>query len=319
MMTVRNKEEKGTPMTTDATETTEAAGTVQKIIRSDVHAPSKIDPADYEYVGQEYIKIEGFGDCFILQEMRRVIREHMARTGGNYSAHEHGGNCMVCGSVNAAYTVLFHHAASNSYVRMGQDCARKCEMGDERAFKAFKAGLDDYRKCRAGKAKAAALLEEAGLGKAWEVFEVASKVPSVDTPNEENTICDIVGKLVQYGSLSERQLEFVRGLLGRIDTRAARMAQRERERAAAPPCPSGRIQISGTVLSVKEYESDFGPCRKMTVKSEAGWVCYGTVPSGAHEVRHGDRIRFTGTLTASDRDVKFGFFKRPYLIEVVRG
>jgi hypothetical protein len=284
-------------------------------MRDDVHAPSAIIPEDYEYVAQECMKIEGLGDCSLLMAAREQIRAHMTRTGGTYSGHEHGGNCMVCGSVNAIYTVLFHHAKTNTYVRMGQDCAAKCEMGDERAFKAFKAGIDDARKLHAGKTKAKAILAEQGLERAWSIYETACKDNSYfDKLQEERTVHDIVGKLVQYGSLSDKQMDFLRGLLTRIDTRAERMAQREQERAAALPCPSGRLEVIGTVLSVKEQESDFGPCLKMTVKTDAGWVCYGTVPSSLvfqPGLKHGDRIKFTAAFTPSDRDIKFGFFKRP--------
>ena len=102
----------------------------EKRERSDVHRPSALNPEDYEFVGQEVSKFEGIESCeFILRE-REAIRAHMAKTGGNYSGHEHGGNCMVCGSPNAIYTVLFYHQKTNTYVRMGQDCAMKCEMGE---------------------------------------------------------------------------------------------------------------------------------------------------------------------------------------------
>jgi len=227
---------------------------------------------------------------------------------------------MVCGSVNAIYTVLFYHQKTNTYVRMGQDCAQKCEMGDERAFKAFKAGIDDARKLHAGKTKAKATLAEFGLDRAWTVYEETLKIGAFVAQKEEATIFDLVGKLISYGSLSDKQTDFLRGLLTRIDTRAERMVQREQERASAKPCPTGRLDITGIVLSVKETESDFGPCIKMTVKSDDGWVCYGTVPSNLslfqdgdvqRGLKHGDRVTFTAALTPSDRDNKFGFFKRP--------
>ena len=41
---------------------------------------------------------------------------------------------------------------------------------------------------------------------------------------EEATICDIVIKLIKYGSISEAQTGFVRKLLGQIDARAQRQA-----------------------------------------------------------------------------------------------
>lgn len=282
-------------------------------MRNDVHRPGAIDPADYEYVAQEYIKIEGFGDCAVLQANRELIRAHMARTGGNYSGHEHGGNCMVCGSVNAVYTVLFYHAKTNSYVRMGQDCAEKCDMGDAEQFRAFREGVKSALACRAGKAKAQALLAEKGLQQAWAIHQTEPKAG-----REEVTVTDIVGKLVQYGSLSDNQYGFLKTLLDRIATRPEREAKRAAEDAAAKPCPSGRIEITGTVLTVKEQPSDYAPggsVLKMLVRADDGWKVWGTVPSILLEsvgaVRNGVRVRFTATVTPSEKDNKFGFYKRP--------
>lgn len=206
--------------------------------RNDVHAPSKINPDDYRYVGQEYMRIDGFGDCVILQEMRRVIREDMARTGGTYSGHEHGGNCMVCGSVNAIYTVLFHHATTNSYVRMGQDCAEKCEVGNPDAFRTFRESIKAAEFHKAGKAKAKGLLEMAGLSRSWEIYLEPRKGLSENqrSPWEESTTADIVGKLVQYGSASDKQYNFLRVLLQKIDGRAAVQAKRDADNANAKDC-----------------------------------------------------------------------------------
>ena len=90
--------------------------------------------------------------------------------------------------------------------------------------------------------------------------------------------------------------------------------EREAERAAAKPCPTGRLQITGTVLSVKAQPSDYAPggeVLKMLVKTEEGWLAYGSVPSCLFGIERGDRVRFKGTITPSERDNKFGFFKRP--------
>ena len=78
--------------------------------RTDVHAPSRINPEDYEWVGIEYKKQDGdpLGDAMELKWMREQIERHMKKTGGDYSNHEHGGNCHVCGA-HCIYTVLFYH------------------------------------------------------------------------------------------------------------------------------------------------------------------------------------------------------------------
>ncbi len=301
--------------------------------RHDAHRPSTIKPMDYEYVAQQCMKIEGLGDCEILMENRKRIAAHMKMTGGKYSGHEHGGNCGVCGSVNAVYTVLFYHAKTNSYIRMGTDCADKCHMGNPEDFRTFRTQVQDALKRRAGKAKAQAILTEGGLDRVWTIYEATTasgfpgeqvditgrQVPS-SVPFEERTIFDIVGKLVQYGSISEKQTAFIAKLVSKIDTRAERARQRAEEDAKALPCPTGRLQVEGTVLSTKYQESPYGETLKMLVKTDAGWKVWGTVPSVLEiftdgdvqrGLQHGDRIRFTATVTPSDKDDKFGFFKRP--------
>lgn len=286
--------------------------------RADVHRPSAITPSDYEYVGQEVVKIEGLGDAtFILAECAR-IQAHMARTGGTYSGHDHGGNCGVCGSVMATYTILFWHRPTNVYVRMGQDCAQKCEVSyDETAHNAFRRAVTDAREAQAGKRKALALLTDAGLAPAWPIYAADyGQLPETDRPQsnaEEYTVRDIVGKLVTYGSISKKQESFLRSLLERITTRPAREAARAAEREAAAPAPTGRLDVSGEVVSVKAHESDFGVTVKMTVKTDAGWILWTTKPA-ASAAKHGDRVTLRVTVTPSPKDPKFAFGKRPTLL-----
>lgn len=275
--------------------------------RDDVHRPSTIEPSDYEYVGQESIAIEGIGDCeFILAERRR-IEEHQRRTGGHYSSHEHGGNCMVCGSVNAMYTILFYHAKTNSYVRMGADCAAKCEMsGDFGSKSAFRRAIEDAREAIAGKRKGIALLADYGLSRCWDIYT------GRDCDRwEERTIGDIVSKLVKYGSISEKQQSFMRSLLTKIDSRADTEAKRAAEKEAADDCPEGRTTIEGVIAKIRVDAGPYGEVTKMLVKATQGFMVWGTRPSGIGWQQVGDKVKFTASLTRSESDSKFGFFKRP--------
>ncbi|KKK55632.1 hypothetical protein LCGC14_3072610, partial [marine sediment metagenome] len=263
--------------------------------------PTLITTAGNDYFDGEIIECE-----------RARIREHMDNTGGIYSGHQHGGNCMVCGSVNAIYTFLFYHQFSNTYIRMGSDCARKCEMsGDFGADNAFRIAVQDARKAQAGKRKAEAVLKAEGLERCWEIYlgDVAGKW-------EETTIGDIVYKLVKYGSLSDRQISFLSSLLNKIDTRVERQAKRDAERAVADDCPTGKMEIIGVVVKTDMHENDWGVRDVMTVKDDRGFLVWGTSPS-AHSIEKGDRVSFHATVTPSDSDSKFGFFKRPTRTEVL--
>ncbi len=278
-------------------------------MRTDEHRPSAINPADYEFVACEYIKIEDFGSAQFLQEERAKIRAHMTRTGGTYSHHEHGGNCMICGSVNAVYTMLFYHAKSNSYVRTGSDCAAKIEMSGLEEMNRFRAAVKNAIEAKAGKKKAEAILTEAGLSEAWTIYE-AGNVKEY----EERTISSIVGKLVAYGSISENAEKFVRDLLAKIPTRESRKEAERQAHANAAECPEGRIQIVGEVLATKVQDSDFGSVVKMLVRAETGFKVWGTCPAG---ISRGMKISFKATVTRSNDDEKFGFFKRPSNAQVI--
>ena len=308
--------------------------------RTDEHRPSAINPGEYQWVAQEYAKVEDLGDAYFLQSERKIIQDHMKRTGGTYSRHEHGGNCMVCGSVNALYTILFYHEKSNTYVRMGADCAQKCDIaGNYGDVDAFRTKVQNAREAQAGKKKAQALLTEQHLSQAWELYKTSNlpcncgskgssdihdetyvfrcTCPFRSFKYEETTIVNMVGNLVKYGNLSEKQFNFIKILLEKIDKRAEIEAARNVEKEAAANCPSGKIRVRGKVLSVKvDNNGPYGPTTKMLVQHESGWKVWGTRPSGTN-VDRGDVIEFNATVTVSPNDPKFGFYSRPSSPEVI--
>ena len=153
--------------------------------------------------------------------------------------------------------------------------------------------------------------------------------PHMEEYGENDFLRDLLRKCVQYGSLSEKQLAAARKAMDRTMLfRAERLA----EAATAADVPTGRIEVTGEIMSIKD--KGWGP--KMIVKHADGWKVWGSVPSSlteavayrsqwvgempsiAHEatVAVGDTVKFTATITASDDDPKFGFFKRPTAAEV---
>ena len=313
--------------------------------RTDVHRPSEIIPEDYQFIAQEYLKVEDLGTALFLKAEREKIQAHMTQTGGRYSQHEHGGNCMVCGSVNAVYMLLFYHAKTNSYVRMGTECADKTYSGADFGMNQFRRNIEDARLNQRGKMKAKALLGDAGLSAAYAIYEadygalprdpktVRAARPATDADMEdiqayagdlfyeERTIRDIVGKFVKYGSISDATMGLLRKLTERIPDRDQRQAEweakRKAEKEAAAPCPTGRVKIEGIVLKVEERENPYdrfggGVRTVMTVKANEGYVVWGSVPSGA-VVEKDCKITFVATVTPSENDSKFGFAKRPIL------
>lgn len=287
--------------------------------RTDIHRPAEIQPEDYDFVGCEMVPGASGGDLgalAILQEERMQIRAHMQRTGGRYSRHAHGGVCHICGNANAIYTTLWHHRPSNVYIRVGSECSGKLEQGDGEAFRALSRIKDVVARARAahaGKLKAEHILAEAGLTPAWDIY----LAPSEDKQREELTVTDIVSNLVRYGAMSEKQATFLRTLLTRIENRAETERQRAEElaRAADVPMTEERVRIGGTLLAVKRNE--YTNIWKMLVQHEDGYKLWGSFPVALGGTPRGSKIEFFAQISRSDRDSKFGFFRRPTRAKVL--
>jgi hypothetical protein len=266
--------------------------------RSDIHRPSQITPEDYTFVGCDY-----YGPTPVITD-RQHIRRHMERTGGKYSSHDHAGTCHICGA-GAFSVAVFHHPKTNTYIVAGEDCAAKMDLCDPIVFRSLKKRLADGRKAEKGKAKARSVLHDLGLDKAWEVYQ--AEIEDITGRFEESTIRDIVHKLIRYGSISEAQSKFIGVLLTKIENRAEIEARRQAEHEAAKELPEGRLTFRAKVLTVKQ--TDFG--RRLLLQHIDGWKCWGSVPSSLSEVERNAEIELTATLVKSDKDTKFGFFKRP--------
>lgn len=113
---------------------------------------------------------------------------------------------------------------------------------------------------------------------------------------------------------SDKTIEAVEKIVG----------ERELEAAERRPAPTGRVQVEGEVVSVKSYFSQYGESIKITVKSDEGFLVWGTAPStilrdvGFDGELKGSRVRFTATVEPSEDDPSFGFYKRPTKAQLVQ-
>lgn len=276
-------------------------------VRTDIHRPSAIQPQDYNFLGIHFdpgVEDVVGGDYLMCEENRR-IRGFMEEKGAKWAQHEHGGTCFCCGA-HAVYLAVFYHAPSNECIMVGERCADKLEMGEAESFARARKTVAAERKAIAGKRKAQEALSSLGLTAAWDIFTANGG----QRLQEESTVRDMVSRLVQYGTLSDKQIEFMKTLLHRIENREQIKAQRELEKEQAAPCPAGRLTVTGTVLSVKWSDGVYGRVLKMFVKASEGYTLYGTVPSGV-EVERGSQVTFKATITPASNDPKHGFFSRP--------
>jgi hypothetical protein len=305
------------------------------IKRTDIHRPSAINPLEYQFVACSYRPKSGDGlvDFSLMADERIRLREHMKKTGGKYAGHDHGGNCHVCGAWFIDHAI-YYHGDTNSYLNIGFDCADKMDIGEARAFRNFRTARKNAFELRSGKMKAEATLKEAGLDRAWELFTTLAgddgndhTVPNhamveglsqrlrYQTVNNLYTVFDLVRKLIKYGNLSEKQVNFLKLLVDKIDNVRAIQAKWDADADAAAPAPEGRVEFAGTILSLKDQESYYGFTLKATIKTDAGWRIFVTLPSSAHELNVGDRIALRANVTPSDDDPKFAFGKRPHQLE----
>lgn len=134
-----------------------------------------------------------------------------------------------------------------------------------------------------------------------------------------NILVDLREKLDKWGSLSEKQVAFARKLIAEANAPKTELEE-------------GRREMTGTILSVKWRDSNYGGAFKMTVNLDDGTRVWGTVPSALEtiardlwndaynpgdfeDVFKGATITFTATVSRSDDDVSFGFFKRPSIAD----
>lgn len=318
------------------------------MVRTDVHSPSKIHTEDYYFVAMGYQKIEDLGSAMFMAEERKALRAHMDKTGGDWSKHQHGGNCHICGAW-CIYTAIFFHVPTKSYIRTGMDCAEKMEMGDSTMFRTFRKNVKDALKRKAGKAKAKAMLEGENLSRVWEIYEMDFQVlesiairrkefeyaraNNLNIENkpltfEENvymkmqsardTIVDIVNGIIRYGEISDKQLSYLKSLVDQFDNAETHIKQEIIKRDEREDCPEGdKLTITGEIVSIKCQENAYGYRMVMTVKDDKGYMVWGTLPRSLDDAEKGQRIEFIANINQSDKDTKFGFFKRPTKVKKI--
>lgn len=134
----------------------------------------------------------------------------------------------------------------------------------------------------------------------------AELIRELEAAPEGSKLAELHWSYLGSGSLSEKATAWAWELVN---------AEPEPE---AQPVPAGKgVEVTGKVIKTDWHENDFGDRKVMTVKTDAGWLVWGTVPSAIYSVQAGDTVTFVANLEASDRDPSFGFFKRPRKAELL--
>jgi hypothetical protein len=214
--------------------------------------------------------------------------------------------CDCCGA-RLQYACQVVHVPTRSGYNVGRDCARKIgslqRMGGwiENASVA----LAERAKCARHEANFLTGAPSSVVA-AYQFAKVEAQPGSI--------LSDMVEKLRRWGALSPRQIEFM------VSLHEKELAKRALV-ATGRKCVEGKRRLEGAIVSMKEV-AGFGyyslPVKKIVVDLGDGTKVWGTLPRAMEDVaKVGNRIAFTATVTVSDRDPLFGFFKRPTKPELI--
>ena len=284
--------------------------------RTDIHRPSSpdFDPQAYELFGI-FTLYGGHTDRtgeFIPSPFKVAVTGLESRgwntdiVGARDSVNSR--QCGHCGA-HIKYGALLTFEKELALVVVGEDCL----------LNRFESDLT--------KAEFQALREKARLNadrmkKAEKIKVVLEANPGLEScfDSDNSFVQDVLGRLTKYGELSERQIDAVIKAVKRDADWQVKKAVEARAMEFAADAPTGKVTITGEILSLKSQESMYGTTLKMIVKTDEGWKLWVTVPTGLTPPSEpdgstrgltGHKVTLTATVTPSDRDPKFAFGKRP--------
>lgn len=298
------------------------------IERRDAHSPKNLITEDYEFLYAADLK-EPWA--------KHLDREFIALLNNvdPTNPHPEHSRCSHCGAV-LRYTAWLRHIPTGYTITVGEQClGNRFGRATAEFQKLRKAAELDRQRQRIKKyveefveshpeiafmalhPTYSQIQNSSNDGQHFQAYNEAAG------PSKDNYfIANVAHKLVNYGELSERQIEACKKSHHIDIENAAKKAAREEEIKNKPEMevPEGKIRITGKIISTKWVEDDFGGSLKMLVEDERGFRVWGTMPSKLQDedISDDDTIAFTATVTRSDDDPTFGFFKRPTQSEVIK-
>lgn len=268
-----------------------------------VHNPTNFEPRDYEvFTYLDNRPFSSFGDMPLKVEIEAWQAEMSAVLGADW--RKKAFHCVHCGNGRVRWITAVKHIPTGEIVVFGADCTKRLGFADQQEFKlAQLQARDEARKVRfqIWKKRQAFLAENPAI---------ADALAHIEEPQHAvNSFAkDVLRKLDQYGSLSPRQVETVLVSLQRDNERAA--ATKVEAVEVKGDAPTGRVEVTGTVLSTKIQEGQFGSTLKMLVKLANNSRVWVSVPR-KETIERGNTVRFTATFTLSKDDKSFAFGSRP--------
>lgn len=227
-----------------------------------------------------------------------------------------GSSCDYCGT-GICY-LFWIVSADGRRFKVGSDCVAKTDPAIHAEIKAAQRAERNAQRDRdlaeeeargrsSREARAEAFMSKvAGLKAAF----AAGALPGAD-PKASAILADMHCRLIQFGTLTEKQISFALRLGDEI--------LNPKPAEVHVPAPEGRVTFRGTVATVKEVADAWSrnpdaTTFKMIVRVEAEggcWLCWMSVPADT-TAQKGDEFTITATLTRG-RDAHFAFGKRPVI------
>jgi len=275
-----------------------------------VHNPTNFEPSHYEvvnYLDNQRPAYYGQGIEAHVEEVKFWQEEMIATFGPDYAKKIH--HCVHCGNGRVRWITATTHLPTGDVVVFGSDCTARLGFRNKVQFKLAQL----QAKAEAGHAKMKIWKKRVAFLEATPGFAEAIEQAKGAIHAKNGFVQDVIGKLNQYGSLSERQVAAVLTSLARDVQKAQQQAVEATE--VKGEAPVGRVTVTGVVLSTKVVEGFYGTTVKMLVKLENNSRVWLTVPSKA-SVSRNDSITVTATFEASKDDKSFAFGSRPTVVNV---
>jgi hypothetical protein len=293
-----------------------------KRVRNDVHSPKNLIPENYEFVGVRLFNDE-------VPDDREFIMEHMKRTGGKFSTHDHGGFCDVCGNPNVLNYAVFYHKPTNTYIKTGLECADTISTFASAALNDAiqEVNRKKYLKTRQKKAEARRNLIKEEFLKSLEGTVLEPYASLLDTPPSTNesyeqaTLRNILVNGTRYGSLTERQWAYAERLVKSIEASGSPVQE---PKTPLTEVVEGKYEITGKIISIKykNIEETPYPGYRRVVEDAEGRKYYGSAPAALLESVEtvesliGREVVLSASVNRSFNNPYFGFFKRPKLVKI---
>jgi hypothetical protein len=146
------------------------------------------------------------------------------------------------------------------------------------------------------------------LGNESDILHVEDILNYIESAETDNEVVLQARSLIDYGACSYKKLALIAATVVVVDREIAK----KYEVAPTTPAPEGRVEVTGTVLSVKSQAGMYGISWKMLVKLEDNNKVWCSVPSSGSFVK-GNKVTFVATFKRSKDDEHFSYGSRPKL------